>query len=267
MTGRFKVDRLCMLALGPAATAQPPPGHLGGVRTRLPPPPRSGIRELGTRLANDGQPGGPFRPYYARSDSVGNKSKKTLEREAAKANKQKSMSKKQIRARARRGAKLQEDEIALLYKPLEEWDDEELARGRPRAKDGSFKGATPSYISRRLHEEIMRRFQEIVKGGMNAHTVKALEVLGQILENDDLDEKGRPMIPAGVKLDCSKFLIEHVVGKPTQRQEVDISVRLQAILATATVTVDDEGTGLVPGLPAGGIFDTQAREEEDDEDD
>jgi hypothetical protein len=197
---------------------------------------------------------------------VGNKSKKTLEREAAKEKKQRVMSKKQIRARARRGAKLTETEIAVLYKPLEEWDDEELARGRPRSKDGSFKGAKPQFIDRRLHEEIMRRFQEIVREGMNAHTVGALQVLGEILENDEVDDKGRPMVPAGVKLDAAKFLVEHVVGKPTQRQEVDISVRLQAILAKATVTVSEDGSEFVPGLPAGGFIDTTAHEEDEDDD-
>lgn len=148
--------------------------------------------------------------------------------------KEKSLSKKQIRARARRHQKISEGELEKLYKPIEQWDEEELARGRPRAADGSFRGASPGWITRQMHETAMARFKGIVEGRMREETVTALGVVHQILSNNDEDEKGRPLVPAGTKLDAAKFLIEHTVGKPTQRQEVDISVRLQSLLAVAT---------------------------------
>lgn len=156
----------------------------------------------------------------------------------------KSLSPKQIRARARRAAQITEDQLEQLYsKPLEEWDAEELARGRPRAKDGTFKGKAPSFITRALHEEIMKRFEGIVRTEMNVHTVAALQVVGKILENEDEDEKGRPVVPAGTKLEAAKFLIEHILGKPKQRVETDISVKLQGILGHAMVnpTLDQPG--------------------------
>lgn len=142
---------------------------------------------------------------------------------------------KQIRARARRAQRITEGELEQLYKPLEEWDAEELARGRPRAKDGTFKGKAPSFIDRALHEQIVRRFEDIVRVEMNGHTVKALKVLEQILDSEAEDEKGRPIVSASTKLDATKFLIEHIIGKPKQRMETDISVKLQGILATAMV--------------------------------
>lgn len=148
---------------------------------------------------------------------------------------------KQIRARARRHGKIVEGELAKLYKPLDEWDLEELARGRPRAADGTFKGRTPSYISREVHEKAMERFKDLITGEMRAHTVTALTVVAQILEEDELDDKGRPVVPASTKLDAAKFLIEHLVGKPKQPIEADISVKLQAILGTAMVSPGDEG--------------------------
>jgi hypothetical protein len=164
--------------------------------------------------------------------------------------KQKSMTKKQIRARARRHAKISEAELDKLYKPVAEWDEEELARGRPRAADGTFRGASPNWITRQLHEEAMNRFKGIVEGRMRQETVGALQVINSILNNENEDEKGRPLVPASTKLDAAKFLIEHVVGKPTQRQEVDISVRLQALLATATSSPFADGAqalALAPG--------------------
>lgn len=161
------------------------------------------------------------------------------------------LNKKQIRARARRHGRISAAELDKLYKPVEEWDDEELARGRPRSADGTFRGASPKWISRSVHEQALARFKGIVEGRMREETVNALTVVNQILSNDDTDEKGKPLVNASTKLQAAQFLIEHVVGKPTQRQEVDISVRLQALLATATVGIANEGVSdlaLPPGI-------------------
>lgn len=204
---------------------------------------------------------------------MGNKSKATLEKEAKK--NQRSESPKQLRARARRmaakGKQPPVEMIAKLYKPLEEWDEEELARGRPRAKDGSFAGKPPAWISRELHEEIVQRFATIVKTKMNEHTVEALNVVNWILTCDDTDDNGRLIIAPGIKLEAAKFLIEHVVGKPTQRVEGDISVKLQAILGQAIVMPDDPRYGgedaraLRAGSP-GSVIDVEAVDDEEDDD-
>lgn len=174
----------------------------------------------------------------------------------------KSMSKKQIRARARRHQKISEAELDKLYKPVEEWDEEELARGRPRASDGTFRGQSPSWITRQLHEEAMARFKGIVEGKMRERTVDAMKTVHWILSNEDVDEKGKPIIPASTKLDAAKFLIEHAVGKPTQRQEVDISVRLQALLATATTSAFNDGAHAL-SLPPGADYEAAFGEDDD----
>lgn len=173
---------------------------------------------------------------------------------------------KQIRQRARRKrAKLSEEEMALLYgKPIEEWDLEELARGRARASDGTFKGKTPPYIDRRVHEQIVRRFEEIVRTEMNAHTVDALTIIGKILNDQEIDEKGKPRTAAGTKLDAAKFLIEHVIGKPKQRTEVDISAKLQGILGVAIV---NPSVGGAPPRLNPGFIEAPSWEEDDDDDD
>lgn len=165
--------------------------------------------------------------------------------------KEKTMTPKQIRARARRHQKITEAELNELYKPIGEWDEEELARGRPRAADGTFRGKAPQWITRQMHEEALSRFKHVVEGKMRGETVTALTIIHSILTSKDVDEKNKPIVPAGTKLDAAKFLIEHVVGKPTQRQEVDVSVRLQALLAMATASPLDEGVGalsMAPGL-------------------
>jgi hypothetical protein len=161
---------------------------------------------------------------------------------------------KQIRARARRRAKrgggkgkelLSQAEFNALYKPVEEWDLEELARGKPRNARGDFSGKTPNWVTRQVYEQAMDRFKNLVKEGLQANAVSALDTIEWILSDDSVDEKGKLNVPASTKLDAAKFLMEHVVGKPTQRVEGDISVKLQALLGVAMVNPAD---ALTPSL-------------------
>lgn len=172
---------------------------------------------------------------------------------------------RQIRARARRRLRRQakrqiattEQEFNALYKPIEEWDMEELARGRPRSSNGKFAGRTPSWITREVHERAMDRFKMLVKTELSTHTVKAMQTIEWILTNDDEDEKGRAKVPASVKLSAAQLLIEHAVGKPKQVIENDVSVKLQGILGVvmanpndALATGSDGGRSLVADQPA-----------------
>lgn len=157
---------------------------------------------------------------------------------------------KQIRARARRKVKRREvmtdQEFEHLYeKPVDEWDMEELAKGRPRNSAGGFSGPRPKWVTAAVHERAMERYTAAVKTDMRATTVDALDAIRWIIQNEDVDDKGKPIVPAGTKLEASKFLIEHVVGKPTQRIESDVSVKLQGILGQVMVNPND----LIGGTP------------------
>ena len=143
---------------------------------------------------------------------------------------------KQVRARARRRAKradlmsTQEQEV-IFRKPIDEWDLEELSRGRPRAADNTFRGPKPRWITREVHEQSMELFKASIKTDMNHATVSAMDAIRWIIENEEVDDKGKPIVPPSSKLDAAKFLLEHVVGKPKQTLEADVSVKLQGILA------------------------------------
>lgn len=154
---------------------------------------------------------------------------------------------KQIRARARRRLRRQakrqiavtETEFNALYKPIEDWDMEELARGRPRSSNGKFAAKAPSWITREVHERAMERFKMLVKTELSAATPQAMQTVHWILTNDEEDEKGRAKVPASVKLSAAQLLIEHAVGKPKQVIENDVSVRLQGILGVVMANPND----------------------------
>jgi len=190
---------------------------------------------------------------------------------------------KQIRARARRvlkkGRKLSDEDFELWAgKPVDEWDLEELARGRPRDKRGGFAGKPPAYMPRAVHERIAERFKMVIRDGMNQNAVAALGVIQNLLANDDYDEKGKPLVGANVKLDAAKWLLEHVVGKPVQPTQTDVSVKLQGILGAVMVNpVLDESHPDMAALPRGYFpahvgtrgeaIDVEATWDDEDEDD
>lgn len=172
-----------------------------------------------------------------------------------------SASKKQARARARRAHARQtriDAEIDLLYKPLDEWDSEELAEGVPRELWGRKKAGQLKWMPRAVHEQIVERYQTIVKDEMRALTPAAIRMMETLLMSEEKDRRGKPVVSPNVKLQIIQMLIEHVVGKPTQRVEADISVKMQAMLAHVMVVPDEEGgemtqgfMGLMPPLDEG----------------
>jgi hypothetical protein len=176
-----------------------------------------------------------------------------------------------VRAQTRKGHKNRvAKEFKQLYKPIEEWDEEELARGRPRNRYGNFQGKSPTWISRELHEEAMTRFRQAMRDQLNSSANKAVTVINRILDDDTVDHRGRPNTPPSTKLDASKFLVEHVIGKPKQRVETELSVKMQGMLATAIITPGTLPAAIgaaevtSPRSPADlGIIDAESWEDED----
>lgn len=155
---------------------------------------------------------------------------------------------KQVRARARRRfargesnrqGSITKQEFEALYKPIEEWDLEELAKGRPRNSQGTFSGRAPEWITREVHEQAMGRFVDLVKSDMNEAGISAITTLKWVLENEEKDDKGKYLVPASTKTQAAMFFLEHIVGKPKQEVKQDISVKLQGILGAVMVNPNE----------------------------
>lgn len=159
---------------------------------------------------------------------------------------------RQKRARAKRAAKKLRAEIAELHKPIEEWDEEELAMGRPRNKKGDFRGRPPQWITPEICDAARKRHRELVVGRLGSLVEPSLDRLREILDDDSTDDNGKPVVPASVKVDISKYLIDRLLGKPKQEIEGDISIRLQALLGVAMVNPDGSASQGCEQLPAGG---------------
>lgn len=145
---------------------------------------------------------------------------------------------KAIRNRLRNGTISHEKARKLLGgKPIDEWDLEELARRRPRNSQGSFKGRPPAWLTEEMRDEAWRRFKEYIRGELASGSLKAVARIRDLIDNGDSDR---------VKLDASKFIVEHIVGKPSQEIEGTIDMSIKGLLAG--VVVGPEGEIGMPGL-------------------
>jgi hypothetical protein len=150
-----------------------------------------------------------------------------------------------VRKRLRRREQPLKRDLEMLAnsrKPLSEWDTEELARGRPRDKNGGFRGDTPKWITPLIVDEAKRRLKVGALETLSSKVLDAIEVVYQLMTNDDFDGDGKPVVDSRTRLQAAMFIIEHTIGKP--RQPVDLEAKADGyrqFLAGALKMVDTEG--------------------------
>lgn len=120
---------------------------------------------------------------------------------------------------------------------VEDLDDEELARGYPRAEDGSFRGR-PSVIPTSLHQRVQRELFARAGERLRTNLIDAAETMASIAVNAELDPK--------VRMDAAKWVIERLMGKTP---EVAVTLEEKAYqklldrMDRGAIPVDDIGDG------------------------
>lgn len=135
-----------------------------------------------------------------------------------------------------------ERDIALLYKkPVDEWDMEELARGRPRSVDGKFTGPRPTWINPAILREAQDRLRQLTKEELTTYSGDAVRVIAQLMNDDSVDmETGKPVVSPKTRLDAAKYVLDQVIGKPTNTVEVTGNVQLEHLMGSILVNPDGE---------------------------
>lgn len=95
---------------------------------------------------------------------------------------------------------------------VEDLDIEELVRGRPRAADGTFRGAPPKVVPRSFHDACIR---ELMKRGKELYTDAYMDVIRVFIEIAK-DKKQ----DAGDRLRAAQYVWERIEGKVPQKVEV-----------------------------------------------
>lgn len=179
---------------------------------------------------------------------------------------------RQVRIRLRRAAKGNQKrddrigrDIAILYqKSIEDWDVEELARGRPRTANGDFRGKMPSWITPTVTAEAKRRLLDETFGNMAGHVDLAIKTVVKIMKDESIDDKGKPVTDARVKLAAATFVIEHIIGKPKAVIEIGADDFTRSAIAAAIVL--DDGLPEDHFVLEGDFVETYVEEDEEEGD-
>lgn len=175
---------------------------------------------------------------------------------------------KQIRNRLRRRAtqpKAFKADLEMMYeagyKPVDEWDLEELARGKPRDKEGKFRGRPPRWITAEVAQEAKKRLVQETLGGLTRHVHSAIKAIAWLITCDEVDDKGKLIVDPATKLKAAMFVIENIAGKPKSVIEVEAADFTRRMIASAIIL--DDGTPQDHRV----VLEGQIVDEEDEDDD
>lgn len=152
--------------------------------------------------------------------------------------------------RIRRTASRLEDEIladieVVYRKPVAEWDWEELSRGCPRDEDGKFPRKKPGWITPAINAEAQRRMRTLTEEELMRFGRDAISTLAELMTEQGQDDFGKPLVPATVRADCAKYILNHIIGTPKARVEVEQSNPLVDLMASVLVNPDGNASHMV----------------------
>lgn len=167
-----------------------------------------------------------------------------------------------VRRRLRRAnADIDRDVEMLLPKPLDEWDLEELARGKCRDKNGHWTGRPGVWLTPKVQQEIKKRLIQKTFGEMSLEVGNAIKAVHKLITSTEVDyETGKPIVPPSVQLQASQYILDHIIGKSTVKVDVEQGSTLHAILAGALVNPD--GTVAHPVIEGEIFYNDDADEDE-----
>lgn len=95
---------------------------------------------------------------------------------------------------------------------VEDMDDEELARGYPRDRNGNFGGRPPKVIPLTVHQRIQREFYKRMEDKLKTALPDALEALAGIATSTQHEDRD--------KLKAIDMILNRIMGKPIERVQV-----------------------------------------------
>jgi hypothetical protein len=106
---------------------------------------------------------------------------------------------------------------AIMYDgaSLEDWDDEELLRGRRRSKNGKFSGRAPRIVPAALHHELTRRRFQRSYALMADSLVDAAMMLRAVVNDEEASYAYR--------IRAAEVMFERVVGRPREHISLDVA--------------------------------------------
>jgi hypothetical protein len=142
-------------------------------------------------------------------------------------------------------------DVELYYeKPIEDWDFEELQRGQPKTADGRFVGGRPKWLTPVLMAEAQSRLKTMTARQLGHHAGDAIKVMVELMNTAKV-----PM----VRFQAAKYVLDQIIGLPTQRIEAKAQSDFESLLADVMVNEDGSEDAMVIDLD-----ETEWEEDDDD---
>jgi hypothetical protein len=94
--------------------------------------------------------------------------------------------------------------------------------------------------------EAQRRLTTMAREQLAAHVGDAVQVMHDLMKDDAVDENGRPMAPASVRLDAAQFIVQQILGKAKVSVSLDAGPNIVDLLAK--VLVNEDGSSYTPTM-------------------
>lgn len=146
----------------------------------------------------------------------------------------------------------QNTRILTGVEDLSEWDDEELAKGQKKDKNGRFQGKAPLVVPKAVHNELVRRTIAKAEETIRAALEDAWETVLEVMRGEYTEDKEDPK--AKDRLKAAEMVINRIMGKEAIRVEVSAS-KSKFEEAFHAMIVPDEDTE---------VIDAESWEAEDD---
>ena len=140
---------------------------------------------------------------------------------------------------------------------IEDLDEEELFRGQLRDSRGVIRGAPPKAIPWAMHkayvDHVGQRLERTIIGSMEEIVEGLISIATGGRRTGDYGDTG---IAMDVRAKAQMYLLDRILGKPTERQQVDVQLHAKWEQAF-------EGGSLVVDVPESDIIDVEPVEETD----
>lgn len=139
---------------------------------------------------------------------------------------------------------------------VEDLDDDELARGQLRGKDGKFRGRASSVVPKVMHDEMVRRLLSRGTAKMQGKYLAAIDVLTTVMEDSTID--------ASQRLKAVDMLMTRVAGKPIDVVKLSVEIKpwenaLKGIIRQVPAELGE--------INAATVSESDYHDEDDDDDD
>lgn len=119
---------------------------------------------------------------------------------------------------------------------VEDWDEEELRRGRRRDKNGKFTGRDPVVIPTAVYREIVRRSLRKAEVEMSTNLEAACKTLTAICNDHEADDRDR--------INAATIILNRVMGRDATKVEVSAKTPLFLGLIQAGIVAGGQPVAL-----------------------